>query len=339
MKRTKRLAVPILLLGCGLLATGCSRFIHRTTGNILADHVVQNGIPALMSSNVGSLAYITGEADADLFETFTAVGSHTERISVVMYLLAGFYWEEQANEHQRRYLRAMYTANAAEAQDERIAERNAWKEATLRWLLSYQYMIRGFGEIGEKCPVLRNESDQLLFLFGLISGVEALLGTVASMHQVDVPMSAAAKSARAANCLDNDKWWGLPKTIQGAIWTVVPGSAPKGGDGWQVMAHGVQQGSQAGVHLGYVLQALMADNANKPELVRSSIKGFADAQRQHPTPDNLRLMDSISEKKIQILSDRIWLEATGHRTPVGALGTFPDQGEPQVDTKLEQLIP
>ena len=340
MKRTKRIGVPILLLGCGLLITGCSRFIHRTTGNVLSDHVVKNGIPSLMKSNIGTLAYSTSEADAALFETFTAVGSRTEKVSVALYLLAGFYWANQAYEHERYYLRAMYTGNAAVAQDERIAERNAWKEAALRWLLSYQYMQRGFGKIGETCPRLSTESDQLLFLFGLLGGVESLIASVSSMHQVNVPMDAAVNSARAANCLDNEKWWGLPKAIQGAIWTVVPGSAPKGGDGWQAMAQGVEIGNRSGMHLGYVLQATMADNANKTELVRSSLKGFVEARQKYPTPEKLRLMDSISESMMQIISDRIWLQATGHRTPVGGLGSFPKTGEePQIDPSLEQLVP
>ncbi len=341
MKRNIRMnSLWLPLLTCCLLATGCSHFIQRTTGNVLADHVVKNGIPSLMGSNIDTLAYATSEADAALFETFTAVGSRTEKVSVAMYLLAGFYWANQAYEHERHYLRAMYTGNAAEAQDERIAERNAWKEAALRWVLSYEYMQRGFGKIGETCPRLRTESDQLLFLFGLLGGVESLIASVSSMHQVTVPMDAAVKSAQAANCLDNDKWWGLPQAIQGAIWTTVPGSAPKGGDGWQAMAQSIEIGNRSGMHLGYVLQATMADNANKTELVRSSLNGFVDARRQHPVPENLRLMDSISAGMIQIISDRIWLQATGHRTPVGGLGSFPETGEePRIDPSLEQLVP
>ena len=106
------------------------------------------------------------------------------------------------------------------------------------------------------------------------------------------------------------------------------------------MAQGIEIGNRSGMHLAYVLQGTMADNANKTELVRSSLEGFVEARRQHPSPDNLRLMDSISESMMQIISDRIWLQATGHRTPVGGLGSFPETGdEPKVDPSLEQLVP
>jgi len=44
--------------------------------------------------------------------------------------------------------------------------------------------------------------------------------------------------------------------------------------------------------------------------------------------DDYRMLDVVATKMLLNLSDRMWTEATGARTPLGGLGTFWDDAKP-----------
>ncbi len=45
-----------------------------------------------------------------------------------------------------------------------------------------------------------------------------------------------------------------------------------------------------------------------------------------------RLLDEFTALQLQAISDRLWTEATGKRTPISGLGTFWDDPKKAVDT-------
>ena len=67
----------------------------------------------------------------------------------------------------------------------------------------------------------------------------------------------------------------------------------------------------------------------KTEKNREYIASHFVSLKNTPSPDRGRLLDLYATTMIQHFSDVIWVEDTGHRTPIGQSGTF--WSEPTVD--------
>ncbi|NYT46426.1 MAG: hypothetical protein H0A75_00595 [Candidatus Methanofishera endochildressiae] len=51
-----------------------------------------------------------------------------------------------------------------------------------------------------------------------------------------------------------------------------------------------------------------------------------------PANPNFLFLDKVATIQLQAVSDILWTEATGKRTPIGGLGTFWDDPESTTDT-------
>ena len=81
-----------------------------------------------------------------------------------------------------------------------------------------------------------------------------------------------------------------------------------------------------GATLPLTLFALGAGNQGHDDELREALRQAAailDAEMAPPKP--YALVDFISRGQLLYLSDQIWIEQTGARTPAGALGTFPGE--------------
>ena len=58
-------------------------------------------------------------------------------------------------------------------------------------------------------------------------------------------------------------------------------------------------------------------------LVEQAIKAVAEIYNQNDTAGRFQILNEVAYSQAQYLSDRIWMEAEGHRTPLIALGSFP----------------
>jgi hypothetical protein len=61
------------------------------------------------------------------------------------------------------------------------------------------------------------------------------------------------------------------------------------------------------------------------ERVRTVIKRHAEKIAETPAFAQYRLLDAAATEGITRVSDRMWTEAVGHRTPIGQLGSFWDE--------------
>jgi len=61
------------------------------------------------------------------------------------------------------------------------------------------------------------------------------------------------------------------------------------------------------------------------ERVRAVLKRHAEQIEEHESSAKFRLFDAVATEALTRISDKMWTEATGHRTPVGQLGTFWDE--------------
>ena len=85
------------------------------------------------------------------------------------------------------------------------------------------------------------------------------------------------------------------------------------------------------MRLGSALYAMAAYSKGDDARLKQAIRDFA-AHGKNTNP-NYRMLDAMAADIIQGLSDRLWTQATGKRTPFGELGTFWDdvQAQPKVD--------
>ena len=126
----------------------------------------------------------------------------------------------------------------------------------------------------------------------------------------------------------------------GGLWVLLPDTAPEGKDPWVEMAAASRIGSDAGVRLADAAGVLIADSAGQTERVKAAIRRHAESLKQHESDKTYRLLDVVATQQILAVSDRLWTEATGSRTPVGEFGTFWDDKaeEDDLGISLDDLL-
>lgn len=313
----------LLLWGSLLVLQGCG-MIYKTTGDILIHYGRDEMLPYVMADDDIEMACALGESMTPLLMSFEAVGSDPDKLAVLQYVSAGSCAEAIALDEELRYLRAIKQGNVTEAQDARIAQKRWAALAAKRQHEAYRRAIQEFGEMEQgECPKLKKDFDQLVWMVGMIAGTQALMNDGTSGGQVGVPRDIAAKVGRGAGCLENSKWWGVPRGVRGAIWNILPPLAPENAEPWKELDRAQQIGFEQGVRLGSALYAMSAFSKGDNQRLRQAIRAFANYDESKLNND-YRLLDAMANSIIVGLSDRMWTEATGKRTPVGGLGTFWD---------------
>ena len=270
--------------------------------------------------------------------SFGRVTEKPHRAAVSTLVAAALCAQEEAWESELRHLRALKRGQVPEAQDARIVEKRAHARAAQRFWDAYQNLVAAYGEPSETCPEFDEQIDEVLWLFGLTAVVQAVQHDRASSGAVGVPMDAPRKAARGIRCLNNERWWGVPMALQAAVWSIIPGAAPSGEDPWKRLAEAAALGEKSGMRAARAMQAQAAASAGKPKLLRTSITALAQSAKKDKPPQDFSLLDQIAIKQAEALSDRLWTEAKGHRTPAGGLGTFwQEEKKEEEDDLLEDL--
>ena len=313
----------LALVGGAILALQGCGVIYKTTGDVLISFGRSEMLPYMLTFDDVRMACVTGEAQTPLLMAFERVGSHPEKLGAMVFTTAATCAEQIAIDAELRYMRAVKDGNVNEAQDARIEQKRWSAVAAQRQYTAYQNMKTAFGEQKEgECPKLKTDFDELVWMIGNISGVQALLNDGASDGAVGVPRDLAAKVERNMKCLDNDKWWGVPRGTRAAVWNLLPMLAPPNVEPWKELEASAKAGFDGGVRLGSALYAMSAFSKGNDERMRKAIRDFA-ANDQNLDPE-YAMMDAIAGFIITGISDREWTENTGKRTPIGGLGTFWD---------------
>jgi hypothetical protein len=215
--------------------------------------------------------------------------------------------------------------------DMRLHEERVHERTARRWLKTYELVDDLYGPIGaDECPRIKRR-DELVYMFGLVAGVYAVIHDKASNGRVNVPLDIVAKVGRSTQCLDDATWWNAPSTLQAASWAFVPGSGPADIDPWERMETSATAGGDTGVRLAWAVLAKVASNAGEEEKVIAAIQGMKQSIDTTPSNAEFMLFDEFSRRIAQHESDLMWIEAKGHRTP--AFGDLPPTGAPE-DTDI-----
>lgn len=242
--------------------------------------------------------------------------------------------DAQATEEELRYLRAQREKRSDEALDARIAQKRWLEISARRQYAAFERMRKHverkyFVKYGEKCPDFSREIDELDYLLGTIAGLQAVQNDIASQQVVGVPTDIVPKAGAAMQCLQNQKWWGAPQALRAVVWSSVPGAA-EGKDVTGAFDNAMTLGEAKGVRLAHVMAAISAQSADDKDRLKSIIRRFASVKNYRPSKE-YRFLDEISISLMQSMSDRLWTQNAGTRTPTASLGKFWDDAAAAVD--------
>lgn len=343
-RHASRARFVVLLLVITLLS-GCSAIrnhMYATSGSVMQGLSKEHTTPYLLQQKDLGMSCAMSEATTPMMMSFGRVTDEPNQLGVMMNLSAAGCSVERAREHDLAYHRLMRDRDTDAARDAQYSARRHYREATLRYHRSWQNLNEHYGDIGnQECPTerLETEMDQFMYLSGLIAGLQAMNSQVRSGEQLGVPNNIGSRVARATDCLDDDRWWGVPGAMKAAVHAMLPSAAPEGVQPFEELEEASRKGEEAGVRLANVFHAVAARNAEDRERVRDVIRRHAEAIENREPAEDWTMIDETATQQIVALSDLLWTKATGHRTPTGRLGEFWDDKEPESENiDLNELM-
>ena len=326
----------MMLLLAAMLLHGCT-VVYKGTGDVLVSYSKNEMVPHLLGYRDVGMACATGESLTPLLMSFGEVGSKPQKLAPLVYVTAAVCAEGQALEAELRYLQALKQGDSVAAQDARIQQKTHAEQAARRLYAAYRYTVQVYGEPREdSCPRLRSDFDEMVWMVGLIAGVQALLNDATAETAVGIPRDVAAKVERGAACLDSDKWWGVPMATRAALWNILPMLAPTDADAWQAMEQASATGMERGVRLASALHVISAYSVDNDAQLRDAIRRFA--RHEGKLDADYALLDTIAGELILGVSHRMWMNATGHRTPFRGLGSFWDDRNDSSVIDIDDLL-
>lgn len=223
-------------------------------------------------------------------------------------------------------------AQIALIKDARAREVRAHQLAAQRYARAWSVAESFWGPIGGgSCPKLKEE-DEIVWVLALNSGLQGLMHDRAAGGTLGLPLDLLLKVARGSECLDDARWWHLPEAMRAAAWATVPGSAPDGVDPWALLEQAASTGDDGGVRIARALQAVIAANNGRPDVLEGAIRDYAASLNAVPRNAEFALFDDFALLLVRHESDLLWTKAKGHRTLV--LGELPgdDAMPPSVGT-------
>ncbi len=213
-------------------------------------------------------------------------------------------------------------ARVAAMKDGLYRTRRLHTEAARRYFAAFTAAQGAFGAPTDSvdCPQKLQPREELLYLLSLTAGLLAYVHDSRAERVVGVPGGIPQEVARGAACVDTEKYWGVPRALQAAVWASVPGAAPAGTDPWAILETAAGQGEGRGVWLGRALQAQVALDADKEELHRHAVTAHFAARAQGTGLAEVRLLNDFAERMVVFFSDRLWVREAGHRMPSGPPG-------------------
>ena len=325
-----------LLSGCGAV----NHMMYKTTGDVMQGFSKDHTVPYLMQRDDLAMSCAMSEATSPLLMSFGRVTNEPDQLAVMLYLAAGGCAEERAREAGLDGLAAMRSLRAEEAQDAGIRQKRHFALAARRYHEAWKHHNAYYGAPDKNdCPSFDEDIDGFIYMAGLLSGLQALNAEIQSTSSIGVPKNIGSVVARATSCLDNETWWGAPMALRATVWAMIPGAQPDGEDAFERLETADRQGEEAGVRLSHVFHAIAAQNKGDQERLRDIIRRHAEAIETTPPAPDWVMVDAIATQLIVAMSDRLWVENVGYRTPMGQLGTFwDDQPEATETMDLDDLL-
>lgn len=308
----KRVIFVILFLF--FATTSCS--VQKMAMESVVSFTKEDAIPYLMTQDDVASAAAMGEAFVPLIASMTRLEINTSEVVVASAMASGMAAEEQAREGELARLRAIRENRAMEAQDALIVEKQGHALAAKRFYDAYLNALEAYGDLSQSCPSFEDEVSELLALLGIASGALAILHDFNAEKAVSISLDVPVKIEKAAQCFDNNKWWGLPQALRASIWLSIPGSGPQGVDPLVVMKEAAGVGDASGVYLSRALWVQMAKSVGNEQSMCEALAGFPT---DSPTTSDYALLSAYARQMARHQADVRWTQEEGHRAPFGSM--------------------
>ncbi|MDX1635265.1 MAG: hypothetical protein R3280_11535 [Marinobacter sp.] len=328
-RAAKTLATPVVLL----TAAGCSFHpIYTPTGDVLAGYSESNATPYVMQMSDPGMACSLGESLDPLVYSFKRVTSAPAETGSLLMLLAGNCSEYRAWEAELEYLGADYAGEVPAAKDARERAKRLNAETAKRRYLAFQRAMEAYdyepGNPDAQCPFFYDDQDEITFLLGLLTGMQAIVNDANSGAMAGVPRDIAPQAERAARCVDNEKWAGLPNAIRAMVWLLIPDTRPDDArDPWLVFAESSKLSVDRGIRAAMALEVVAAETFGRQDVREDVIARFADADNRIDVWEEYQLVDEVARGVIQFSSDKYWTANYGYRTPQSRFGSLSERSE------------
>lgn len=208
--------------------------------------------------------------------------------------------------------------------DARIEKERAHTDTARRFGAVWSRFQKVYPIAGGQCPTLRQD-EETVYVVGVLSGLLAVLHDGTGGRNAGISQDTVLHAGRAAQCLSNERWWGLPEAMNHAGWAAIPGSGPEGIDPWSELVRISDAASARGMRLPAALYVTIAANAGHTDKVKTAVTKAAESLTNVPSIDRWRLLDALAQLLLVHESDLVWFAEEGHRTEY--FGTFPRTGE------------
>lgn len=328
----------ILVLGI-FLFSGCSTWyqsLHKTSGKVIVGYTENTVVPYTTSLKDLAAACQTAQSMSAFLLSYETLGVDVRRTKILLSMLAGHCMTEQVWEAELEYLRAVNQKNSLAAKDANIRQSRYAELAAQRYWQGYQawqaYFLEG-ASLENSCPKTFSEEDQLYWLVGLLNGLMALFHDGQADRSLLIPLSVAKEVQMRAPCIEDAKWWGMASALAALVDAL---QLTPSADWPLKLEQAIQMGVEQGVRLPSAFAANLYLLKGDQEQLKTLIRAFY--QRGEATHFAVNpqwyMFDRSAEAYIQAMSDVLWTEQTGHRTPFGQQGTFWDD-EDDADTDLD----
>ncbi|MCL7946104.1 hypothetical protein [Marinobacter sp. ATCH36] len=339
--RASGLALLVLMFLAGCSANP----IYSTTGMVLSSYSEGEATPYVMQMSDPKMACALGEGVDPLLYSFSRVSDAPDSTGSLLMLLAANCSEYKAWEAELDYLRADFAGEVPAAKDAREKAKRLNAETAKRRYIAYQRAMAAydFDPAAEEfeCPFLFDEQEELTFLLGLLTGMQAIVNDANSGAMAGVPRNIAPRAERAAECVDNEKWGGLPNAIRSLVWLLLPDTRPSlSPDPWRVLEDSSRLGVAVGMRASMAVEAVAAETFGRPDVLEDVIARFAEAENTIVVWDEFQLVDEVARNVIQFSSDKHWTASYGHRTPQTYFGRMSAErsGEEPETMDLDDLL-
>lgn len=313
------LALMVLLVGCS------ANPVYTTTGVVLSNYAEGEATPYVLQMTDPSMACSLGQSVDPLIYSFSRVTAPPATTGSLLMLLAANCSEYQAMEAELDYLRADFAGDVPAAKDAREKAKRLNAEVASRRLIAFEraMLAYDFDPAAEplQCPFLFNDQDELTFLLGHLTGLQAIVNDANSGALAGIPRNIAPQAERAVRCIDNEKWGGIPNAIRAVVWLLLPDTRPDlAPSPWDVLDNSVQLGIDRGFRVSTALQIVAAETFGRPDVLEKAVRGFAESGDTMEPSAAYPLIDTVAERIVLHASDKHWVSNYGYRTPRASFG-------------------
>ena len=331
----RRLATVSLLA----LLSGCT---HNMVRDMAGSGMVSFGndyiTPWFMASDDTDVMCAMGEGMGAM--TFP-LGPATDPMIPMLTLASGMCADERSKEEELRYIRAMRKNDVEGAQDARTLQKRWAELAARRQYFGYLATVRHFGEPGGECPEFDDRNAEMSYLFGLLGGLQALQADLNNGGTAGVVLDVMPKVVKGLDCVNSEEFWGIPDAVQASVDVM---KANASGDhatvdaGLKELHAASERGKSQGVRMVQLMEASVFNAMGDNEKTKAVIRDHVASKKQIAPNPELKILDEMATRGIRLISDKMWTQATGQRTPYNELGTFWDDKKESSALDIDELL-